>query len=152
KLLGQTENSAIYPDAGAARGSAPLTARLPQAVMAGPAAARPLRGKSFYLDVPSGRSARELAEAIRHLGGVTESFLSKEVSYVVSSSKEAKRDKARTRTEKWSNVTSEGAKAKSPVPSALISRGKELLQKVMKNQVGTTWVGFLSSWICSKDC
>ncbi|GAB0199331.1 protein DBF4 B [Grus japonensis] len=118
--------------------------------MAGPAAPRPLRGKSFYLDLPSGRSARELAEAIRRLGGVTESFLSKEVSYVVSSSKEAKRDKARTQTEKWSNVTSEDAKATSPVPStskgnhtrphqkppdtALISRGKELLQKAMKNQ------------------
>ncbi|XP_035203551.1 protein DBF4 homolog B isoform X4 [Oxyura jamaicensis] len=118
--------------------------------MAGPAAGRPLRGKSFYLDVPSGRAARDLAAAIRHLGGVTESFLSKEVNYVVSSNKEAKRDKARTRTEKRSNTTSGDAKAKSPVPStskgnhtklqqkppdaALISRGKELLQKAMKNQ------------------
>ncbi|KAM6042805.1 protein DBF4 homolog B isoform 2-T2 [Theristicus caerulescens] len=121
-----------------------------QGAMAGPAAARPLRGKSFYLDLPSGRSARELAEAIGRLGGVTESFLSKEVSYVVSSSKEAKRDKARAQTEKWSNVTSEDAKATNPMPStskgnhtrphqkppdtALISRGKELLQKAMKNQ------------------
>ncbi|KAM6042155.1 protein DBF4 homolog B isoform 2-T2 [Chlamydotis macqueenii] len=118
--------------------------------MAGPAGPRPLRGKSFYLDLPSGRGARELAEAIRHLGGVTESFLSKEVSYVVSSNKEAKQDKARTRAEKRSNITSEGAKAVSPMPStskgkhtkppqkppdtALISRGKELLQKAMKNQ------------------
>ncbi|XP_059686579.1 protein DBF4 homolog B [Gavia stellata] len=118
--------------------------------MAGAAAPRPLRGKSFYLDLPSGRSARELAEAIRRLGGVTESFLSKEVSYVVSSNKEAKRDKARTRTEKRSNITSDDAKATSPMPSAskgnhtrpqqkpldtaLISRGKELLQKAMKNQ------------------
>ncbi|KAM6233521.1 protein DBF4 homolog B [Spheniscus humboldti] len=118
--------------------------------MAGPAAPRPLRGKAFYLDLPSGRSARELAEAIRRLGGVTESFLSKEVSYVVSSSKEAKRDKARTQAEKWSNVTSEDTKTMSPMPStskgnhtrphqkppdtALISRGKELLQKAMKNQ------------------
>ncbi|NWU92716.1 DBF4B protein, partial [Upupa epops] len=81
---------------------------------------------------------------------VTESFLSKEVSYVVSSNKEAKQDKARTCTEKWSNVTSEGAKAIGPMPSTskgnhtrprqkpldtvLISRGKELLQKAMKNQ------------------
>ncbi|XP_040473440.1 protein DBF4 homolog B isoform X2 [Falco naumanni] len=118
--------------------------------MVGPAAPRPLRGKSFYLDLPSGRSARELAEVIGHLGGVTESFLSKEVNYVVSSNKEAKRDKARTWTEKRSSVTSEDAKAMSPTPSAskgnrtrphqkppdtaLISRGKELLQKAMKNQ------------------
>ncbi|KAF1483468.1 hypothetical protein FQV18_0011855, partial [Eudyptula minor novaehollandiae] len=89
---------------------------------------------------------------------VTESFLSKEVSYVVSSSKEAKRDKARTQAEKWSNVTSEDTKTTSPMPStskgnytrphqkppdtALISRGKELLQKAMKNQVSSVWMGF----------
>ncbi|KAM6333659.1 protein DBF4 homolog B isoform 2-T2 [Alca torda] len=118
--------------------------------MSGLAAPRPLRGKSFYLDLPSGRGARELAAAIGRLGGVTESFLSKEVSYVVSSNKEAKRDKARPRTEKQSNVTSEDAKPTSPMPStskgnhprphqkppdtALISRGKELLQKAIKNQ------------------
>ncbi|OXB71704.1 UNVERIFIED_CONTAM: hypothetical protein H355_005876, partial [Colinus virginianus] len=81
---------------------------------------------------------------------VTESFLSKEVSYVVSSNKEAKRSRARTRTEKRSNVTSEDTKAQSSVSSsskenhtrpqkkppdtALISRGRELLQKAMKNQ------------------
>ncbi|NWY55168.1 DBF4B protein, partial [Chionis minor] len=89
---------------------------------------------------------------------VTESFLSKEVSYVVSSNKEAKQGKARTRTEKQSNVTSEDAKPASPMPSAskgshtrphqkppdtaLISRGKELLQKAMKNQVSSVWMGF----------
>ncbi|NXF38676.1 DBF4B protein, partial [Nyctibius bracteatus] len=121
----------------------------------------PLRGKSFYLDLPSGRSARELAEAIERLGGVTESFLSKEVSYVVSSNKEAKRDKARPRTEKRNNVTSEDAKATSSMPStskgnhtrphqkppdtALISRGKELLQKAMKNQVSSAGSSILAS-------
>ncbi|XP_021233340.1 protein DBF4 homolog B isoform X2 [Numida meleagris] len=113
--------------------------------------AGPLRGRTFFLDVPSGWAAKELAEVIRHLGGVTESFLSKEVSYVVSSNKEAKRSRARTRTEKRSNVTSEDTKkAQSPVLSssrenharpqqkppdtAVISRGRELLQKAMKNQ------------------
>ncbi|XP_064030640.1 protein DBF4 homolog B isoform X2 [Pogoniulus pusillus] len=116
----------------------------------GPAAARALRGKSFYLDLPSGRNARELAAAIGRLGGVTESFLSKEISCVVSSSKEAKRDKGRTWPEKQSNGTSEGAKPPSLMPpapkghhtrpqqkppdTALISRGKELLQKAMKKQ------------------
>ncbi|NXT02945.1 DBF4B protein, partial [Jacana jacana] len=89
---------------------------------------------------------------------VTESFLSKEVSYVVSSNKEARRDKVRARAEKQSNVTSEDAKPTSSVPSTskgnrtrphqkppdtvLISRGKELLQKAMKNQVSSVWMGF----------
>ncbi|NXQ79527.1 DBF4B protein, partial [Nyctibius grandis] len=92
---------------------------------------------------------------------VTESFLSKEVSYVVSSNKEAKQDKARTRTEKRNNVTSEDAKATSPMPStskgnharphqkppdtALISRGKELLQKAMKNQVSSIGSSILAN-------
>ncbi|XP_027557493.1 protein DBF4 homolog B [Neopelma chrysocephalum] len=120
--------------------------------MAGPApgAARPLRGQSFYLDLPGGRSARHLAEAIERLGGVTESFLSKEVTYVVSSNKEAKRDRARTGDGKQSNPTSGDTKPTSsgpaasrgnpprphqkPPDTALLSRGKELLQKAMKNQ------------------
>uniref|UniRef100_A0A8C2U6C3 BRCT domain-containing protein n=1 Tax=Coturnix japonica TaxID=93934 RepID=A0A8C2U6C3_COTJA len=127
-----------------------------QVGMAAPAG--PLRGKSFFLDVPSGWAARELAAVIRHLGGVTESFLSKEVSYVVSSKKEAKRSRSRAWTEKRGNVTSEDTKAHSSAPSsskenhtrpqqkppdtALISRGRELLQKAMKNQVSSTWPGF----------
>lgn len=37
--------------------------------MAAPAG--PLRGRTFFLDVPSGWAARELAEVIRHLGGVS---------------------------------------------------------------------------------
>ncbi|NXS62484.1 DBF4B protein, partial [Brachypteracias leptosomus] len=113
----------------------------------------PLRGKSFYLDLPSGRNARELAAAIGRLGGVTESFLSKEVTYVVSSSREAKRDRDRTCTEKRGSLAAEDAKATSPVASAskgnptrphqkppdtaLVSRGRELLQKAMKNQVSS---------------
>ncbi|NWU85641.1 DBF4B protein, partial [Onychorhynchus coronatus] len=117
----------------------------------------PLRGQSFYLDLPGGRSARDLAEAIERLGGVTESFLSKEVTYVVSSNKEAKRDRARTGDGKQSNPTSGDTKPTSsgpaasrgnpprphqkPPDTALLSRGKELLQKAMKNQVSSTWPG-----------
>uniref|UniRef100_A0A669Q0C4 Uncharacterized protein n=1 Tax=Phasianus colchicus TaxID=9054 RepID=A0A669Q0C4_PHACC len=89
---------------------------------------------------------------------VTESFLSKEVSYVVSSKKEAKRSRARAWAEKRGNVTAKDTKAQSSTPSsskenhtrpqqkppdtALISRGRELLQKAMKNQVSSTWPGF----------
>ncbi|XP_058713960.1 protein DBF4 homolog B [Poecile atricapillus] len=118
--------------------------------MAGTASPRPLRGQSFYLDLPSGRSARDLAEAIGRLGGVTESFLSKEVTCVVSSNREAKRGQARAREEKLSSPTAEGTKCSSSVPAApkgnparprqkppytaLLSRGKELLHKAMKNQ------------------
>lgn len=60
---------------------------------------------------------------------VTESFLSKEVNYVVSSNKEAKRDKAGTRTEKRSNTTLADAKAKSPMPSTSKGNHTRLQQK-----------------------
>ncbi|XP_030111894.4 protein DBF4 homolog B isoform X2 [Taeniopygia guttata] len=118
--------------------------------MAGAASPRPLRGQSFYLDLPSGRSARQLAEAIGRLGGVTESFLSKEVTCVVSSNREAKRGQARAREEKQNSPAAEGTKSTSSAPAApkgtparpcqkppstaLLSRGKELLNKAMKNQ------------------
>ncbi|NXD29695.1 DBF4B protein, partial [Spelaeornis formosus] len=111
----------------------------------------PLRGQSFYLDLPSGRSARALAAAIGRLGGVTESFLSKEVTCVVSSNREAKWGLASTREEKQSSPTAGGTQSTSsvlaapkgnparprqkPPYTALLSRGKELLHKAMKNQV-----------------
>ncbi|NXJ84219.1 DBF4B protein, partial [Trogon melanurus] len=112
------------------------------------------RQDSFSSELNSFRAAALFCLSLQ----VTESFLSKEVSYVVSSNKEAKRGKARTRTEKWSNATSGDAKATSSMPStskgtharphqkppdtALISRGKELLQKAMKNQVSSARTGF----------
>ncbi|NXT65381.1 DBF4B protein, partial [Chaetops frenatus] len=113
----------------------------------------PLHGQSFYLDLPSGRGARDLAEAIERLGGVTESFLSKEVTCVVSSNREAKWGQARIREEQQSSPTAESTKSTSLVPAtpkgnparsrqkppytALLSRGKELLHKAMKNQVSS---------------
>nr|XP_023969928.1 protein DBF4 homolog B isoform X2 [Chrysemys picta bellii] len=111
----------------------------------------PFLGKSFYLDLPNNKNVEFLVVTIKQLGGVIESFLSKEISYVVSSSKEAKLDSGpRRQTEKRSSAASGDAKAKTlpsavpkgshagphhkPADSALISRGKELLQKAMRNQ------------------
>ncbi|NXT14955.1 DBF4B protein, partial [Prunella fulvescens] len=84
---------------------------------------------------------------------VTESFLSKEVTCVVSSNREARRGQARAREEKQSSPAAEGTKSTSSVPAApkgnpsrarqkppytaLLSRGKELLNKAMKNQVSS---------------
>uniref|UniRef100_A0A8P0TIQ9 DBF4 zinc finger B n=2 Tax=Canis lupus familiaris TaxID=9615 RepID=A0A8P0TIQ9_CANLF len=51
---------------------------------------QPFSGKSFYLDLPAGKSLQFLTGAIQQLGGVIEGFLSKEVSYIVSSRREAK--------------------------------------------------------------
>ncbi|NWU34227.1 DBF4B protein, partial [Hylia prasina] len=97
---------------------------------------------------------------------VTESFLSKEVTCVVSSNREAKQGQARPQEEKQSNPTAKGTKSTGSVPAApkgnptrprqkppytaLLSRGKELLHKAMKNQVGSLgpcwgWVSILAN-------
>ncbi|RXM32573.1 Protein DBF4-like B [Acipenser ruthenus] len=51
---------------------------------------RPFQGKSFYLDLLQSKHAPRVVEAIRRMGGTIESFLSKEVSYLVSRSQEAR--------------------------------------------------------------
>ncbi|KAJ6660551.1 hypothetical protein lerEdw1_017548 [Lerista edwardsae] len=103
----------------------------------------PLAGKSFYLDLSSGKLLKFLTETVEGLGGVVESFLSKEVSYVISSSREA-------RQESWAPTQSSVVSRNTPIgalPSAgrgpshksmgtaLISRGKELLHKAIRSQV-----------------
>ncbi|MGH0138302.1 UNVERIFIED_CONTAM: hypothetical protein FKN15_051474 [Acipenser sinensis] len=51
---------------------------------------RPFQGKSFYLDLLQSKHAQRVVEAIGRMGGTIESFLSKEVSYLVSRSQEAR--------------------------------------------------------------
>ncbi|XP_070082207.1 protein DBF4 homolog B isoform X2 [Equus caballus] len=108
----------------------------------------PFSGKSFYLDLPAGKNLQFLTGAIQQLGGVIEGFLSKEVSYIVSSRREAKAESSGTshrgcpspsevRVETPSMVDPKGGHARpsqKPVDSVPTSRGKELLQKAIRNQ------------------
>ncbi|XP_054987690.1 protein DBF4 homolog B isoform X4 [Sorex araneus] len=61
----------------------------------GAAGKRPFSGKSFYLDLPAGSTLQFLTGTIQQLGGVIEGFLSKEVTYMVSSRLEAKSESRR---------------------------------------------------------
>ncbi|KAJ7313469.1 hypothetical protein JRQ81_004867 [Phrynocephalus forsythii] len=107
----------------------------------------PLAGKSFYLDVPRGKNLAFLAENVKQLGGVVESFLSKEVTCVVSSSEEAKREKwaekqtcttsreTQTETQRSAGLQKDcGHPGRKPLDPALISRGKKLLHKAIGHQ------------------
>ncbi|KAM6163561.1 protein DBF4 homolog B [Rhynchocyon petersi] len=110
----------------------------------------PFSGKSFYLDLPAGKNLQFLTGAIQQLGGVIEGFLSKEVSYIVSSRREAKAESWRTshkgcpspstsevRVEMPSSTSPKGSQttpSQKPVDSVPMSRGKELLQKAIRNQ------------------
>ncbi|XP_050619051.1 protein DBF4 homolog B isoform X3 [Macaca thibetana thibetana] len=110
----------------------------------------PFSGKSFYLDLPAGKNLQFLTGAIQQLGGVIEGFLSKEVSYIVSSRREAKAESSRTnqrgcpspnpskvRVETSAMVDPKGSHprpSQKPVDSVPLSRGQELLQKAVRNQ------------------
>ncbi|XP_030302042.1 protein DBF4 homolog A isoform X1 [Calypte anna] len=51
---------------------------------------KPLTGKVFYLDIPSNVISEKIGKDLRELGGRVESFLSKDITYLVSNKKEAK--------------------------------------------------------------
>ncbi|XP_066172958.1 protein DBF4 homolog A isoform X2 [Sylvia atricapilla] len=51
---------------------------------------KPLTGKVFYLDIPSNVISEKLGKDLQELGGRVESFLSKDINYLVTNKKEAK--------------------------------------------------------------
>ncbi|NXY55220.1 DBF4A protein, partial [Callaeas wilsoni] len=51
---------------------------------------KPLTGKVFYLDIPSNVISEKLGKDLKELGGRVESFLSKDINYLVTNKKEAK--------------------------------------------------------------
>ncbi|NXE87407.1 DBF4A protein, partial [Menura novaehollandiae] len=51
---------------------------------------KPLTGKVFYLDIPSNVISEKLGRDLKELGGRVESFLSKDINYLVTNKKEAK--------------------------------------------------------------
>ncbi|KAM6209570.1 protein DBF4 homolog A isoform 1-T1 [Sarcoramphus papa] len=51
---------------------------------------KPLSGKVFYLDIPSNVISEKIGKDLKELGGRVESFLSKDINYLVSNKKEAK--------------------------------------------------------------
>ncbi|XP_012581463.1 PREDICTED: protein DBF4 homolog B [Condylura cristata] len=121
---------------------------------------QPFSGKSFYLDLPAGKNLQFLTGAIQQLGGVIEGFLSKEVSYIVSSRKEAKAEsrgaghggcpspgEVRPETPPATGSLRGGPArpAPKPVDSVPMSRGKELLQKAIRNQGSSSGGGSGSS-------
>lgn len=120
---------------------------------------QPFSGKSFYLDLPAGKTLQFLTGAIQQLGGVIEGFLSKEVSYIVSSRREAKAESGESspsvclspsevRVDTPPTADPRGSHARaSQTPADLVpmSRGKELLQKAIRKQGSSSGGGSGSS-------
>ncbi|MEE6466747.1 hypothetical protein FKM82_007039 [Ascaphus truei] len=111
------------------------------------ATSKPLTGKVFYLDLPSNVISEKLEKDIKELGGTVEGFLSKDISYLITNKKEAKFAQA---LKQISPIPSPDSGNSSPRPSSrrgsneasslkaaetsLVSRGKSLVEKAIKEQ------------------
>ncbi|RVE59475.1 hypothetical protein OJAV_G00188770 [Oryzias javanicus] len=103
---------------------------------------RKLEGKTFYLDNVKRHSTALLLEAVSLLGGKIESFLHKDVSFVVTGSQERLKEKNGIETregaqllmkEQKSGLSNDKLPTKTPKSMACASRGKALLEKAIRN-------------------
>ncbi|XP_061202067.1 protein DBF4 homolog A isoform X1 [Neopsephotus bourkii] len=112
---------------------------------------KPLTGKVFYLDIPSNVISEKIGKDLKELGGRVESFLSKDISYLVSNKKEAKFAPSLGQISPVPSPESAGNGGNSsPHPSnrkdrhdgssfkivdtVRMSRGKSLVEKAIKEQ------------------
>ncbi|NXY12905.1 DBF4A protein, partial [Atrichornis clamosus] len=112
---------------------------------------KPLTGKVFYLDIPSNVISEKLGKDLKELGGRVESFLSKDINYLVTNKKEAKFAPTRGQispvpspesTHNGGNGSSHPSNRKDRhdgssfkiVDSVRMSRGKSLVEKAIKEQ------------------
>ncbi|XP_068585436.1 uncharacterized protein dbf4b [Cebidichthys violaceus] len=124
-----------------------------------------LEGKTFYLDGLKKRSTVLLLEAVSLLGGRVESFLHKDVCFVVTESQEGLKEQKCTDTKAETKGTTEEAQRPimqresvlsgdkrrpgTPRPTACGSRGKALLEKAIRNNErlqGTSVLANARSW------
>ncbi|XP_018554269.1 uncharacterized protein dbf4b [Lates calcarifer] len=108
-----------------------------------------LEGKTFYLDNVKKRSTALLLEAISLLGGRVESFLHRDVNFVVTGSQEGLKEERCVVTkggakgtneearhpikQRESVLSSEKRRPGTPRPMVCGSRGKALLEKAIRN-------------------
>ncbi|NWU80024.1 DBF4A protein, partial [Onychorhynchus coronatus] len=112
---------------------------------------KPLTGKVFYLDIPSNVISEKLGKDLKELGGRVESFLSKDINYLVTNKKEAKFARRLGQISPVPSPESAGIGGNdSPHPSnrkdqhdgssfklvdtVRMSRGKSLVEKAIKEQ------------------
>uniref|UniRef100_A0A8C2Z762 Protein DBF4 homolog A n=1 Tax=Cyclopterus lumpus TaxID=8103 RepID=A0A8C2Z762_CYCLU len=111
------------------------------------AQAKPFAGKVFYLDLPSNKIAEMLENDIKDLGGTVEKFFSKEIKYLVSNKREARYvhcirqdsavpnpDPGPSSTHPRSNRDKIKSKSQCQTDTFVPSRGKSLVEKVVKEQ------------------
>ncbi|KAJ8414345.1 hypothetical protein AAFF_G00052150 [Aldrovandia affinis] len=130
--------------------------------------AQQLKGKSFYLDGVKSRRTALLVEAIARFEGKVESFLNKDVSFVISGSQEAWHECQSEEAQRVSAETKDVASSSpvsahrrhpqtsscsqrtaTPRPAVFGSRGKALLEKAIRNNeryCGSSVLANARSW------
>lgn len=121
---------------------------------------KPFKGRIFYLDLPWNRRTQTLENDIRNLGGTVEKFFSKEIKYLVSSKPEARYaqrllldspapspDSGVSSPHPSSRRDSHGHRGSSQgaTDTATVSRGKSLVEKVVKEQERIQMNGILAN-------
>ncbi|KAL7835878.1 hypothetical protein SRHO_G00282250 [Serrasalmus rhombeus] len=114
-----------------------------------PLHAKPFTGRVFYLDLPCNKRSQTLESDIESLGGTVEKFFSKEIRYLVSNKPEARHvqrlvqdspvpspDSGLSSPYPASKRDSHGHRGSSqgPTDTVVVSRGKSLVEKVVKEQ------------------
>lgn len=133
---------------------ATLSQAKPTTLVSTTAQVKPFAGKVFYLDLPSNRLSETLESDIKELGGTVEKFFSKEIKYLVSNKREAryvhclKQDSPvpspdsgqssphpRSKPHRpGSHVDSIKSKSQGQTDTFASSRGKSLVERVVKEQ------------------
>ncbi|XP_076594051.1 protein DBF4 homolog A [Chaetodon auriga] len=126
----------------------------PTSLVSSRAQIKPFAGKVFYLDLPSNRITETLENDIKELGGTVEKFFSKEIKYLVSNKREARyvhclrqdspvpspdsgqslphfRSKPHRPSSHRDNIKS---KSQGQMDTCVTSRGKSLVERVVKEQ------------------
>ncbi|XP_028833842.1 protein DBF4 homolog A isoform X1 [Denticeps clupeoides] len=108
---------------------------------------RPLRGRVFYLDLPNNKRTAVLENDIAALGGTVEKFFSKEIRYLVSSRPEARHAQRLVASPEPAPSSPFPARCSSQgnVDTVQVSRGKSLVEKVVKEQERIQMNGILSN-------
>ncbi|XP_060104433.1 protein DBF4 homolog A [Heteronotia binoei] len=112
---------------------------------------KPLTGKVFYLDIPSNILSEKIAKDLKELGGRVEGFFGKDINYLISNKKEAKFAQTLgpvSPVPSPESVYNGGNSSSHPssrrdkndgssykvVDTVLMSRGKSLVEKAIKEQ------------------
>ncbi|XP_040900671.1 protein DBF4 homolog A [Toxotes jaculatrix] len=131
-----------------------LSQAKPTSHVSSSAQVKPFAGKVFYLDLPSNRTAETLESDIKELGGTVEKFFSKEIKYLVSNKREARYvqclrqdspvpspDSGQSSPHPRSNPHRPGShgdniksRSQGQTDTFVISRGKSLVERVVKEQ------------------